>query len=120
MFGVGGGLVGFGVGAAAQWLDETNADGRSVLVMGGVGLLTGAILGQLAGMVVVNKQRGGTGLLMTPLLGAGGGAGMMVYSKFRKKHTEVKTVMKYGLVGLLVGAPIGGGIDYLRNNLGDR
>ena len=117
MFGVGGGLVGFGVGAAAQWLDETNPDSKSILAMGGVGALTGGILGQLTGMLLVNKQRGGTGLLATPLLGAGSAAGMMGYSKFYRKHSEVKTVMKYGLVGLLVGAPIGGGIDYLRNNL---
>lgn len=118
MFGVGGGLVGFGIGAAAQWLDETNADGKSILAMGGIGALSGAILGQLTGMMIVNRQRGGTGLLMTPILGAGGAATMMGYSKFYRKHSEVKTVMKYGLVGLLVGAPIGGGVDYLRKNLG--
>ena len=116
MFGVGGGLVGFGLGAAAQWLDGDNA-AASILMMGGIGALTGAIIGQIGGMMFVNQQQGGTGLLMTPLLGLSGAAGMAVYSKFRKGHSSVKTVIKYGVVGGVIGAPIGAGIDYLRNKV---
>ena len=116
MFGVGGSLVGFGLGAAAQWLDG-GSDTSSIFLMGGVGALTGAIIGQLGGMMIVNQQQGGTGLLMTPMLGLSGSAGMMAYSKFRKGHSNVKTVIKYGVVGGIIGAPVGAGIDYLRNNV---
>ena len=116
MFGVGGALVGFGLGAAAQWLDG-GEDKSPIVMMGGIGALTGGIIGQLGGMMFVNRQQGGTGLLATPLLGLGGAAGMMTYSVARKNHSDVKTVIKYGVVGGLIGAPIGGGIDYLRNKV---
>ena len=116
VYGIGGGLLGFGLGAGAHWIDGSS-NPKDILYMGGLGALTGGIIGELAGMMWLNRQQGGTGLLVTPILGAGSAAGGMAYAKLKKNVTDVKTVMRYGVVGGLIGAPIGAGVDYLRNRM---
>lgn len=116
-FGLSGAVVGFGLGCAAQMFDLVDADAQSILTMGAVGALTGGIVGQVGGAIYIGGNRGAR-VMMTPTMGLGGAAAGMVWTKLKGNRTDVKGVIKSGLVGGLVGTSVGGAIDLLMKAAG--
>jgi len=114
-FGITGTLLGAGLGALIQFVDN---DTSSLQQYGKMSALTAVTVGaifQVGGMMYVNKTMGGAGIYATPISATAGFVGGVSWSKFKHHHSDVKGVMKYGLVGMLTGAVLGAPIDYLRN-----
>lgn len=116
-FGIFGSILGVAVGAGVQFLDNYVSTGKQDAKMAGIGAVTLGSIFQVGGMLHVNRTLGGKGLLLSPILGATGGAGGIAWSKFKKNHSDAKTIMKYGLVGGTIGASLGLGGDYLITQL---
>ena len=112
MFGVVGALGGFGIGVAAQFLDTTDSDASSILAMGAVGALAGGLIGETLGAMIVARNRGGV-YRIAPIGLLSGAAGGMAWSKLRSNRTDVKGVIKAGLIGGITGATLGGAVDLL-------
>ena len=110
------GVAGIGAGAFLGGATAYLATGGKVLPMIGIGSLIGGCIGQVGGMVYVNSKVAGSGILATPVGATLGGATGMGISIFHKNHTDPKTIMKYGLVGLVGGGLLGIGADWLRTN----
>ena len=113
-FGIAGTIGGAFLGAAIAFVDNDSARGRQYVEMATIGGSIGGACAQIVGMVYVNAQTAGSGILATPIGATMGATAMMGVSKFYRGHTVSKTIMKYGLVGLVGGGLIGGCLDWLR------
>jgi hypothetical protein len=112
-FGLAGITVGAFGGAAAHWLDDSNS-GKTIAAFAGMGAIVGGMLGQSVGMIYVNSNEGLGGIYTWPIGASLGAVSGMAYSKLKKNHTTPKTVMKYGVVGLGIGAIPTVAFDVLR------
>lgn len=110
-FGIVGGLVGGALGLVIEGLSHGGSSKTDYALTAGLG---SAVLGsvfQVGGMMYVNKEEAGPGILITPILGAGGFTGGVYFSRFRRGNTDIKTNITMGVLGLTAGAITGAALD---------
>ena len=109
------GIVGLAVGGALGLLIEGLSHGGSsktdYALTAGLGSAVGGTVFQLGGMMYVNKEEAGPGLLFTPMLGAGGFVSGVYLSRFRTGNTDIKNNITMGVLGLTAGGVAGGALD---------
>jgi len=112
-FGLSGMVVGAFGGFSAHWLNDRNS-GKDIAASTVMGAIAGGMVGQSVGMIYVNSNEGLGGIYTWPIGASLGAVSGMAYSKLKKNHTTPKTVMKYGVVGLGIGAIPTVAFDVLR------
>ena len=111
-FGITGSALGLAVGLAVEGLGPRTSSAKDYAKMGALGAFTVGTVFQVGGMLHANKTLGGDGVLLSPILGTAGFAGGVTYTRFKKKHTDIKNIMKNGMVVGIGAAVLGAGLDY--------
>lgn len=113
VFGVVGSAVGFAGGLLYSWAGQDTID-INAFKLAGISALAAGAISQAGGMMYVNQQQGGRGLLFTSVaLPTGFGLGS-AYAMYRKGSTSPVGVIKAGTVGSIVTGALGGAADMLR------
>ena len=74
-FGIVGVAVGGALGLLIEGLSHGGSSKKDYALTAGLGSAVGGAVFQVGGMIYVNKEEAGPGILFTPMLGAGGFAG---------------------------------------------
>ena len=110
VFGAVGGGIGFAGGLLSTWASQGDFD-KNTFYLAGATSLAGAALFQAGGMMFVNQQQGGRGLIFTTVgvpVGFGFGA---AYAALKKQVTSPRAVIKAGAVGSIIAGTAGGVAD---------
>tara|TARA_B100000035_G_scaffold111327_2_gene94497 strand:- start:3634 stop:4092 length:459 start_codon:yes stop_codon:yes gene_type:complete len=110
-FGLVGGLVGGALGLVIEGLSHGGSSKIDYALTAGLGSAVVGSVFQVGGMMYVNKEEAGPGLLITPILGAGGFASGVYLSRFKTGNTDIKTNITMGVLGLTAGALTGAALD---------
>ena len=111
-FGITGSALGLAIGLAVEGLGPGGSSAKDYAKMGALGAFTVGSLFQVGGMLHANKTLGGNGMIVSPILGTVGFAGGVTWQRFKKNNTDIKNIMKTGLVVGIGAAVTGAGIDY--------
>ena len=111
-FGITGSALGLAVGLAVEGLGDGQSSAKDYAKMGALGAFTVGTVFQVGGMLHANKTLGGDGVLLSPILGAGGFASAVTYTRFRKHDSNIKNIIRSGLIAGIGAAVVGAGLDY--------
>lgn len=112
VFGAVGGGIGFAGGLLSSWASQREMD-KNTFYIAGITALAGASVSQAAGMLFVNQQQGGRGLIFTSV-GVPTGFGLgAAYAALSKQVTSPKAVIKAGAVGSIIAGTAGGVADII-------
>ena len=114
------GIIGVALGGALGMVIEAVGPGGSTAedyaLTAGLGSVVVGSVFQVGGMMHVNNQQAGPGLLFTPIGATAGFAGGVTFSRFKRRQSDIKNNITMGLVGLLTGGFVGGAIDVILPN----
>jgi len=112
-FGIVGVAVGGALGLLIEGLSHGGSSKKDYALTAGLGSAVGGAVFQVGGMMYVNKEEAGPGILLTPIGGAGGFATGVYVSRFRRGNTDIKTNITMGVLGLTAGAIAGAAADLI-------
>ena len=115
-FGIIGAALGGALGMVIEAVGPDGSTAKDYALTAGLGSVVLGSVFQVGGMMHVNNQQVGPGLLFTPILGTAGFATGVTFSRFKRRQSDIKNNITMGLVGLLTGGLVGGATDVLLPN----
>tara|TARA_B100001250_G_scaffold358306_1_gene334532 strand:+ start:97 stop:489 length:393 start_codon:yes stop_codon:yes gene_type:complete len=116
VFGAVGSAVGFSGGLLYAWAGQDSIDANAFKVAG-LSALAAGLISQVGGMMFVNQQQGGRGLMFTAVgIPTGFGLGS-AYAMYSRGSNDPVGIIKAGSVGSIVAGAIGGAGDIVRAQL---
>ena len=113
VFGVVGSAVGFASSLLYSWAGQDTVDANA-FKLAGVSALGLGLISQAGGMMFINQQQGGRGLMFTAVgIPTGFGLGS-AYAIYKKGSTSPVGVIKAGAIGSIVTGALAGAGDILR------